>query len=138
MNKIEKILWSDEFNLNVAILDYQHKMIIKLINETIDMLQEDCLQEDLGFLIEDLTENIEKHLQTEEDILKNLQYSGYREHQNIHQLYSDKFHSLKDQIDIHNTDTIEEFIDFIKNWWLEHILYEDRKFQNHLEEKGYK
>jgi hemerythrin len=136
--RIEKIIWDEDFIFGIGIIDYQHKRIIDLINEIIDLMNDKESIEDILFFVDELFGYVLSHFKTEERILKMLNYPHYNEHKSIHQCYINKIQKLYNLGDIKDENSIYQFVIFLKEWSFNHILNEDKEYKEHIHSKGYK
>jgi hemerythrin-like metal-binding protein len=101
-NKAE-IQWSDEYSVGNKEIDEQHKVLFTIINE---FFQQDSKQAAI-MLFESLSSYIDLHFETEENMLKQINYPDTDEHIKMHWELINKFHLLEKKlkhydIDIHN------------------------------------
>jgi hemerythrin len=127
---MEKIIWSNEFNLGIPEIDSQHKMIIEQINYLIENLD----RSDNGSLNQEIIKNLDKyseeHFVTEEKYLRDHNYPDLENHLKVHEAFKmNTVHSaikvMKGHVDVH-----EETIQFLKKWWTSHILKTDMEYRN--------
>lgn len=132
---MEKIFWNNEFCTGVPEIDSQHKRIVDQINYLIDNLD----MEDKAYLNGEIIRNLDKyskeHFTTEEELLRKLNYPGLD-----HQLkeHSDfKLKTVKTAIKIlkGHENVPEETIQFLKDWWSNHILKVDMEYKDFISKR---
>lgn len=72
------------------------------------------------------------HLEYEESLLQEINYSEFTEHKALHFEYLEKTkeYSLKSYSS--NSEVTSEILVFLKKWWLNHILVEDMKYKEFI------
>lgn len=135
MNDLQKIIWTDEFSVGNKTLDDQHFKIVSFINELIDMpeitdqtVALECITKMLAYSAE--------HLQYEEQLLNDNNYSDAPSHAIIHQFYVKKVENFLKMSFIDKNNFKSEVLSFLKEWWVYHILEEDMKYRSFLEKRG--
>jgi hemerythrin len=74
------------------------------------------------------------HFEVEEDFLKRCGYPDLEKHCLLHkELTQELSHTSKNSI--WNKDP-QEFLGFLKDWWINHICKEDKAFRDYLEKRG--
>jgi hemerythrin len=124
------IIWKPEYNLGIPIIDEQHHGIVTIINSLFYGMQnrhgEDLLMPVFGMV----KEYTRIHFEIEENFLEKCTYPQLKEHKVFHKELIDRLNRVgKDSLHQHNP---KEFLDFLKEWWINHICKEDRAFLNYL------
>jgi hemerythrin len=120
--------WLDEYSVGNAELDSQHKSLFQKIN-TISMLAKssDYDPEKSAALLNDFLEYAQLHFSAEERLMEQNGFSDLEMHRDSHSLYVATMTELLLE-SIHGTDKIKETCEFLKRWWLQHILGEDQLY----------
>lgn len=127
---MEKIVWEDEFCTGSIEIDDQHKSIINQINYLIDNLN----SEDKDYLNSEIIRNLDKyskeHFTTEEELLRKLNYPGLDYQIKEHTEF--KLKTVKSAIKVlkGHENVPEETIQFLKDWWTNHILKVDMEYKD--------
>lgn len=133
---MEKITWSEKYSVGVSELDNQHKKIIEVINElhtNRDLTsQSDNLHNILGRIII----YAQNHLDYEEKLLRENGYPDFEDHLEKHREYKLKVSDFAVDILEYKEDLPTELLDYLNQWWVDHILKEDMKYKSFFEEKG--
>jgi len=124
MNNNLYITWKEEYNTGISIIDEQHRGIISTINSLYHFIQDGHGDDILDSTMLTLEQYIKIHFQTEEALLEKANYPEYDSHVELHKKWNERTRmlSLKE-----NTDPTV-ILKFLKNWWMEHINIEDRKY----------
>ena len=120
------IVWKEINNLGIPIIDEQHRAIVSIINTFNYFLKNGGCKEMFISIINMLDEYTKLHFTTEENLMKEADYEKYEEHM-IHHL------DIKSRMDRISRDAFQyedtaELIKILKDWWLNHINVDDRKY----------
>ena len=128
MHKKNKFLnWTNELNINVGIIDNQHKKLIDILNNLNELLFLKKYQ-DINIIVKELINYTNYHFDEEEKILKKINYSEYLNQRERH----DKFRKeLSKYIDIKNAENIQQecskLLFLVQSWLIDHIKKIDKK-----------
>jgi hemerythrin len=135
-----KFEWKDEYSVGVEEINTQHKKIIGLINDLDAAVHAGNTKEDLDKIINDLNDYAKFHLATEEKYFDEFNYPDKEEHKKRHDTYVIKVTDFDDKIKkLDENGAIKlafEMIDFLEDWWVNHILYEDKKYTKTFNDHG--
>ena len=124
------IVWTEKNNLNIPIIDEQHRGIVSIINSL-----HYFIKQGLGFqallptiIIKEQYSII--HFEAEQLLLKNYGYPDYDNHVLLHSHLRNNISAIKARSFI-NTDS-DAAVNFLKSWWVNHINIEDKKYERWL------
>jgi len=126
--------WQDDYSVGVKEIDDQHKKMFDLINRLYESIKESKDRKLREEFLQELSNYGKFHLKTEEDYFEKFKYPQKEEHVKIHDLYRNKikeFVNKKDDIFLSF-----EIIDYLEDWWLEHITSVDKDYQDFFNKKG--
>jgi len=120
--------WISEYNLGIPIIDEHHRIIVGLINSLSYGIREKL--DAMPPIINIMFEYTRLHFETEERFWENIDFPHAREHRVLHK---NLLKSLGDEMNssLAKNDPYE-FLDFLKNWWIDHIQNEDMKYRDSL------
>jgi len=124
------IVWKPSYNLGIQIVDDQHRGIVSTINSLCFAIQTKHGNEMLQPIINMVTEYTRIHFEVEEDFLKKCGYPDLENHRLLHKELTEKLSQVGHE-SIWNKDP-QEFLGFLKDWWINHICKEDRVFCKYL------
>ena len=133
---MEKIVWKDEFSVGVEVLDQQHKQIIEAINSLIDKPRIFFKSQNVSSTLMDLTNYVSEHFLLEERLLQENGYPTLLEHSKKHTRYSDRIADFYKESLEGNREVQKELMEFLTDWWTNHILQEDMQYKEFFKEKG--
>lgn len=124
---MDYIKWNVKLNLGVPTIDSQHRTFAESINS---LCSSNCQRDRTAALentIYTLISYAQYHFKTEEDLMSQYNYPEYDSHVAEHNELMDRL--LEFQLDIENVDPgveFEDFLLFLKNWFLRHTQGTDR------------
>ncbi len=137
-DKLKKFIeWSDENNCNVEIIDKQHRQLIDFANELFQHLG-DSYNWKIESLMKRLTEHLRLHFDTEEELMKSHKYENYISHKLEHDRYYKKVLDYEVSLKDGNEVVSLEFLNSIKNWFINHLDFNDKKLGRFLADKEIK
>ena len=119
------IVWKDEYNTGVPIIDEQHRGIISNINSLHYFIQHGISQEALQPVLVTLQQYTIVHFKTEENLMQEAGYQGFGEHRVLHEELASKTIEISQEALTNNEPGLA--LSFLRNWWLNHIIREDFK-----------
>jgi hemerythrin len=128
---MNKITWKDEYSIGHEKIDDQHKKIVDLINE----LDESDSPEITTSIISKVNGYVRQHLDYEEQLLKSLEYPEFEQHKELHTQYAKEISNLTVKATFLDDFAPGELLEFLKKWWDNHILVEDKKYKNFIHNK---
>ncbi len=132
---MDKITWSEKFSVGDTSLDSQHVYIIDLINRLIDCENHPANPDLISDTLSEINDYSRYHLEYEENLLEKLEYPEYNEHKIFHLEYLEKTTDFSSKGSPFDNKLTLEMLDFLTDWWLNHILVEDIKYKPFLEQK---
>lgn len=131
--------WTEENSVGVEEIDNQHKKIFSIINNFYDLMSQSKAQEEINNILNQLNEYAKFHFETEEKYFEQFNYENKEEHTKLHQRYNEKINKF---VESANNDgaTIASFgiLDFLEDWWLNHINIEDKGYTECFNSHGLK
>ena len=135
---MNNITWSEEYSVGVEELDRQHKKIIEVINELNQNTDLNSRSEKLHNLLGRIIIYAQKHLDYEEKLLKENNYPDLENHLQKHDNYKLQVSDFAVEILEYREGLSTQLIEYLNEWWINHILKEDMQYKPFFEEKGIK
>jgi hemerythrin len=125
MSDVDFLTWKNSYSVCEALLDDEHRNIFAVINKLYLPMQgrSPGLAAD-KYLIA-LIESSQTHFRHEEKRLAGIAFSGLADHKSLHDEMSQWIVHLK--ANLMAVDRIGA-MQFLKQWWLDHILNHDRHY----------
>ena len=134
---MDRIEWTDDWTLDHAAIDDQHRMLIGILNKIID--RETAVIK----LVNELIEYTAVHFTDEEDYMINAAYPEFVPHRKQHQEFLRTLLDMSFEVVTLNGDdqeevekTIEILEKFVAVWFDQHFLETDRDFIDYLKGGG--
>jgi hemerythrin-like metal-binding protein len=116
------IEWNDKYNVNISLIDKQHKnhkeKILEILNE--------------------MTVYALKHFTTEESYMIKFNYPEYQYHKEEHMDFSMKTLSYQAKVLDGDRHIANEILEYLKQWMIKHIQVTDRKYVDCFRKNGLK
>lgn len=123
------IEWKKKYEIGHPRIDFEHRIFVDLISRIIDAVDENKDEEYLQRMIYELRKYTEFHFVSEENIMYSVSYPDYDSHVESHRELLERFSQKKMEMDL-GEKTIEQFLRFLLDWFVNHTLSEDRKIAN--------
>jgi len=123
-------VWKPQYNLGIPIVDEQHRAVVATINSLHFAIQHEQGKIMLEPIVNMVKEYTRIHFDTEEHFLKICDFPDFENHCKLH----GELRRLLDTIgakSLQEQDP-EKFLEFLKEWFLEHICKKDRQFREYL------
>ena len=123
-----KFTWNPIFETGVEFIDQDHLKIIEEYEKLYKLMKKGNGHEFCKDLIDFLDNYIDTHFSAEEAYMNASEYPDSENHIAKHRFFTNKVINLKEDLifPVSNEDLIKINL-FIKEWLIQHILYEDQK-----------
>ncbi len=122
--------WSDKYSVNVAEMDNQHKELLNILNELYDAMSARKSNEVLGTVITKLLNYTRKHFSIEEAYMQKFNYTGYPTQKREHEFFIGKIQEFQKDLAAGKLTLSLDISTFLKNWLINHISVEDKKYSS--------
>ncbi|MEJ2470407.1 MAG: bacteriohemerythrin [Desulfuromonadales bacterium] len=124
---MEEFVWKSSFDTGIEKIDAEHQHLLKLLNEVhadLTSAQGVC---------EELQDYAESHFFNEEEMMLSSSYPELLTHQQWHRFFEEQVTQLEKAIGSGEGKSTASLITFLRDWILNHILLEDKKFAHYLQ-----
>ena len=126
MNLNLYIKWKEEYLLGIPIIDEQHRGIVSAINSLYYFIEEGQGLTILKPTINFINHYVNIHFSTEEKLIKEAGYPELEKHIPLHiKLTRNSAKIAKEAIEYSDATIL---LKFLRDWWINHINIEDKKF----------
>jgi hemerythrin-like metal-binding protein len=126
------VVWSDAYSVGSSAIDDQHKKLVGMINELINLDQDGKARKAaFAMAFHKAGEYARIHFHEEEEILKKANYPDFLEHKKKHESFLAgiwKEYSLF----MEGNESPVGLVRFLKNWLLDHIAKIDKRYTPYL------
>ncbi len=131
MNDLEKLVWTNELSLNNEDIDREHKKLIEICNDLIDLYELNHNREEFARILTEMTDYGLIHFKSEERYMQKFSYPKLTEHKQHHRNYIYKVAMYNVDLLRANPPELTDVIKFLKKWWVNHILIIDAEYENY-------
>jgi hemerythrin-like metal-binding protein len=129
--------WKDEYAIGHQTIDSQHKGLLELGTLLEELIKKESELSDETFLIKleevccDLIYYTEYHFRTEEDIMREYNFSEFQAHQKVHKKLVEKVSSVRKEILSGSILSAKQQLNFLLSSWLtDHIIQHDLQLKD--------
>ncbi|MGO9569373.1 MAG: bacteriohemerythrin [Desulfomonilaceae bacterium] len=121
-------VWKDSFNIGNAEIDLQHRSFLETLNEYYEITfggKKDTVDKEL---VNKLKTYAATHFRFEEDLMQSVGYKAIERHRKQHRYFESLVLDFESAHLQGKTQTLMTAVEFLRDWFLNHILDEDKKF----------
>jgi len=122
------IQWKDRYNIHFREIDAQHHGLLDLLNELIDLMDGGKNTEQVEVIFHNLAAYAVTHFSSEERYMQAAGYPKLAAHSREHEVFTARVLELSQAYDPGDPQLVEETLDFLKHWYLEHITKMDQDY----------
>lgn len=127
------VQWKERYNINYKDIDAQHQGLIVLLNDLMDLLERQREAEEVSTIFHRLFEYTQVHFATEERYMKKARYVGLLAHKAAHAAFMRRLLELNDAYDPTDPKLLEATLDFLREWYVNHIMRMDMEYVPHMQ-----
>jgi len=136
MTAIDKMNWATELSIGNKNIDKDHEKLIEIYNDLVDLIVLNQSREEFAKILSKMTDYTLKHFKKEEAYMKQFKYPKLKEHRKLHNDYRYKVAMYNVDLLGTNPPNPQEIIDYLGKWWRNHILNNDKQYENFKKESG--
>jgi len=133
MNKIE---WENDYSINVAVIDEEHKQFISIINKAIAAIHNNNDGEKISEALNAMTLYAVSHFKNEEKYMITFDYQEYILHKREHKNFLKKTIDFCKNVTHGNNNISGSLHKYLKKWLEEHIQVADKKLTECFNKNG--
>lgn len=131
-----KLIWYDDYSMQIELLDEQHKQIFSSFNEFFNELNKGNFdREIIDNFIEALDYYTNIHFDTEEKLMLEKKFPNYEEHKKRHEFFKSIYNEIRNDVFIRNSAAHIFALNLGKisgEWWETHIVTYDKELSRFL------
>jgi methyl-accepting chemotaxis protein/hemerythrin len=128
--------WTQDFAVNVRVLDEHHQTLFKYINELYNSMKNRKADTVMSGITEKLVEYTKYHFGYEEKLFNKYGYPETESHKKAHRMFVDTITKFDQDLKAGKATVSNEIIRFLKEWLIEHILKVDTRYSEFLNSHG--
>lgn len=122
-----KLVWTDNLNIGVEVIDQQHRRILDYINQ-LDTAHESIISsKEMGRLIHELVDYTVSHFGFEESLQEESGYPFLKAHKRVHELFARRVSEFQTQFD-QGQNVSKELHNLLISWLVNHIRVDDADY----------
>lgn len=133
---LKTIAWTAEMSVGVEEIDNQHKQFIQIMSDFYDAFNKGKVKEELAAILERLIKYADFHFKTEEKYFDKFNYEFADEHKAKHRDLENKAFIFKDRFEEEGIAIVEEFMEFLTDWLVDHLETADQKYVKCFHDHG--
>ncbi|MFC1623574.1 bacteriohemerythrin [Patescibacteria group bacterium] len=122
------IKWKEEYNTGFKEIDEQHRHIADVTNDLYEIMQKGEINEKIQDLFNDIISSAKEHFALEEKYFDEFGFEDTENHKRIHGEFLAKVSDLHKDIEGREIEISFELVDYLEDWFLDHLTTEDRKY----------
>lgn len=120
------IIWSNELNTGIGVVDEQHRRIVDYINNLeLAKAQQDRVL--IGQVLDDLVDYTMSHFAFEESLQEEAGYKYCKPHKKVHDLFVRRVNEYLERFKL-GDDVTAEIHTMLSNWLINHIKRDDADY----------
>lgn len=128
--------WKEEYAVNIAVIDEQHKKFLDIINDLHKVMQDKNGAEKLPKIFFQIAYLIDHYFIKEEIYFKDLKYPNFEQHKIAHNLFIDRIIQFQKEMETNKSGLCEDIYNYLLQWFNEHILKYDKEAVEYLKRSG--
>jgi hemerythrin-like metal-binding protein len=137
-NKVnpEPFKWKEEYNVNITVIDEQHKKFLEIINELKIIINNNLCKTKVSEVFFQLAYLIDHYFIKEEIYFNDLKYPNIIQHKTDHKKFIDRIIQFQKDVENNKPNLCLDIYKYLENWFDEHILKYDKEAVEYLLKKG--
>lgn len=132
----EPYKWKEENNVDISIIDEQHKKFLEIINQLKVIINNDTCKESVSDIFYQIAYLIDHYFIKEEIYFKDCQYPNFDKHKSDHNMFINRIIQLQKDLENNKPDLCLEIYNYLVNWFDDHILKFDKEAVAYLKKSG--
>jgi len=128
--------WREAYSVHIEIIDSQHKVLVDTFNELHTAIVTGLSREHLGKILSSLIKYAQDHFKTEERLMLANQYPDLPNHKAKHETFTKTVLEFESKFKKNQVGLTGEVMDFLRDWFMNHIMGVDQKYAPYLNAKG--
>ncbi len=111
-------------------MDAHHRRIFRLVNRLVQERDRHSDRETVAEAIGEMIKYSSDHLTAEESMLREIDFPGLDGHVQLHKAFRSSVGTMVLRSLESDPPSLGEVLEFLHNWWTNHILVEDMKYRD--------
>ncbi len=123
--------FKDVYRTGISLIDEEHKRLFEIVKETNDVIKATLVHDKYDVIVHILSELKDytiMHFQDEEEYMESVNYDGLELQRIAHSAFIERLNEINlDDVDDKQKEYLEELLEFLLGWLINHILKMDKK-----------
>ncbi|MBF0186324.1 MAG: bacteriohemerythrin [Magnetococcales bacterium] len=128
--------WTNQLKLNIKAVDRDHRKLVDLINTLYKAMNAGKGRSALGAILDELINYTAGHFALEEEMFDKYGYPETNEHKELHRKLVAQVTEFQRAFHEEGAALNMDLMNFLKEWLVDHIIGEDKKYAPYLRKKG--
>lgn len=130
------LTWSSKLEVGIAKIDDQHRQLIDIANRVVEAVRERLGSLGVDEIVKELRDYTVVHFREEEEYMEQVQYPERGAHHVEHERLKQQVKHWQHDLFIQEKVTVDEVLEFMRGWLLDHILHSDVAFKDWMAENA--
>lgn len=130
---MQRIKWSNEFEIGINVIDAQHRRIVSYINTLADV-EGKVDRQAIAVVIDALVDYTYSHFAFEEALMEEADYEYLSVHQQTHDAFTRRISDLHQRFK-DGKDVSSELGELLQTWLIDHIQSDDQSYAPKVREQ---
>jgi hemerythrin len=135
-DKNAAFVWNDQYSVGINEINRQHKALMDMANELKFELDGKRSLKTARRILKGLIDYTATHFSYEEQLMDQTEYGERDSHKTIHRRLVEDVLKYNSRVEQGDERVLEELMDFIKVWLIDHIQKTDKVLGKHLQNTG--
>ena len=123
--------FTDDYLTGIHLIDIEHKELFGIVdkaNRLVKSYNDLSGYDNIIQILDELKEYTKEHFADEEEYMESINYQGLEAQRRAHEAFIDKLENIDlDEIDDNPKEYLQELLEFLLGWLVNHILHTDKK-----------
>ena len=130
--------WKQEYSVGIDSIDQQHRKLLNLINQLQTAITHSTGEEFEREALDELVDYTKTHFSYEEGLMEENDYPDFKPHKEQHKKMVEEVERVLAQYQLDQETAMQNAVDFLKGWLINHINGTDKQYSEFLINKGVK
>ena len=131
----QKIEWNERYSIGAPEIDEQHKKMLEIVNDFMRAKETGEVDKVIKQILTELVEYTKYHFRAEEEHMKANQYINLAHHIHQHKDLIRQIVLILNNMKAGKLAITDDLYALLKNWLINHIIIEDKKYGSFLAKK---
>ncbi len=121
----------EEYYTGIPQIDEEHKKLFEIAESAYELRRNEFIPDkydNIRDILMELRDYTKEHFKHEEEYMESINYKKMFSQKTQHQAFIDKLDEIDlDDIDENSDQMIDDILEFLTNWLVEHILHTDKQ-----------